>query len=95
MLWAGVLMLRLVRIPHVAGRELDLHLLYVQVTDKGGLARVIKEKLWKEISAVFEFPATCTSGSFTLRKYYVKLLHDFEQVYYFRKTGSVVPPPGG
>ena len=68
-------------------------MLYVQVTEKGGLQTVIKDKLWKEISAVFEFPPTCTSGSFTLRKYYVKLLHDYEQVYYFRKTGAPIPAP--
>lgn len=81
------------RIPHVAGKELDLHILYVQVTEKGGLQAVIKDKLWKEISAVFEFPPTCTSGSFTLRKYYIKLLHDYEQVYFFRKTGAPIPAP--
>eukprot|EP00854_Cymbomonas_tetramitiformis_P011524 gene11524-13619_t len=81
------------RVPQVAGKELDLHVLYTQVTEKGGLDEVIKEKRWKEISSAFNFPATCTSGSFTLRKYYAKLLHDYEQVYYFRKEGAPVPPP--
>mmetsp|Transcript_17604 Transcript_17604/g.38402 ORF Transcript_17604/g.38402 Transcript_17604/m.38402 type:complete len:322 (-) Transcript_17604:826-1791(-) len=81
------------RIPHVAGKELDLHKLYTQVTGKGGLDKVIRDKLWKEISAVFSFPPTCTSGSYTLRKYYSKFLHDYEQVYFFRNVGAPVPPP--
>mmetsp|Transcript_35852 Transcript_35852/g.60416 ORF Transcript_35852/g.60416 Transcript_35852/m.60416 type:complete len:470 (-) Transcript_35852:54-1463(-) len=81
------------RIPHVAGKELDLHKLYVEVTDKGGLEKVIQDKLWKEVLTAFDCPATCTSGSFTLRKYYSKFLHDYEQVYFFRNTGAPVTAP--
>lgn len=55
--------------------------------------QVIKEKRLKEVANAFNLPVTCTSGSFTLRKIYIKLLHDFEQVYFFGTRGKPVPPP--
>ena len=66
----------------------------LQVTSMGGLESVIRHKKWPEVAAPFQFPPTFTSKSFTLRKFYTKLLHDYEQVYYFRHTGTAVPPPG-
>ena len=55
--------------------------------------QVIKEKKWREVASAFNLPSTCTSGSYTLRKTYVKLLHDYEQVYFFNARGKPVPPP--
>ncbi|GMP64857.1 hypothetical protein CsSME_00025926 [Camellia sinensis var. sinensis] len=48
-------------------------------------SNVIKDRRWKEVISVFNFPSTITSASFVLRKYYLSLLYHFEQVYYFRK----------
>ncbi|RWR79269.1 high mobility group B protein 9-like protein isoform X2 [Cinnamomum micranthum f. kanehirae] len=79
-------------IPVMGGKGLDLHLLYVEVTKRGGLEKVIKEKRWKEVIAAFKFPPTTTSASFVLRKYYTSLLHHFEQVYFFKVQGKLVPP---
>ncbi|CAL9768983.1 unnamed protein product [Musa acuminata subsp. burmannicoides] len=80
-------------IPVIGGRELDLHLLYVEVTQRGGLAKVvIEEKKWREVIAAFKFPPTTTSASFVLRRYYLSLLHHYEQVYYFRAQGGLIPP---
>lgn len=42
----------------------------------------------------FKFPTTITSASFVLRKYYLSLLYDFEQVYYFRKQFSPLSTAG-
>ncbi|MCO5582773.1 hypothetical protein L7F22_036672 [Adiantum nelumboides] len=80
-------------IPTIGGKELDLHLLYVEVSSRGGLEQVIRERKWKEVTVVFHFPPTTTSASFVLRKYYVSLLHHYEQVYYFGTQGSLVTPP--
>lgn len=80
-------------IPTIGGKELDLHLLYVEVSSRGGLEQVIKERKWKEVTVVFHFPPTTTSASFVLRKYYVSLLHHYEQVYFFGIQGPLVPPP--
>lgn len=73
------------KIPTVGGRELDLHRLFVEVTSRGGLEKVIRDRKWKEVIVVFNFPTTITSASFVLRKYYLSLLYHFEQVYYFGK----------
>ncbi|RRT79011.1 hypothetical protein B296_00021985 [Ensete ventricosum] len=45
-------------------------------------------------SQAFSFPPTTTSASFVLRRYYLSLLHHYEQVYYFRIQGPLVPPAG-
>eukprot|EP00249_Psilotum_nudum_P011337 c23109_g1_i1 orf=934-2460(+) len=80
-------------IPTIGGKELDLHLLYVEVSSRGGLEQVIKDRKWKEVTVAFNFPPTTTSASFVLRKYYMSLLHHYEQVYFFGVQGQLVPPP--
>ncbi|XP_058093627.1 high mobility group B protein 15-like isoform X2 [Magnolia sinica] len=77
-------------VPTIGGKELDLHRLFVEVTSRGGLEKVIRDRRWKEITAVFSFPSTATNASFILRKYYVSLIHNYEQIYFF---GAQVPPP--
>ncbi|KAJ8624832.1 hypothetical protein MRB53_033362 [Persea americana] len=79
-------------IPVIGGKELDLHLLYGEVTKKGGFEKVVGEKKWKDVIAAFKFPPTTTSASFVLRKYYISLLHHYEQVYFLRLQGKLVPP---
>lgn len=39
------------------------------------------------MTAVFSFPSTATNASFVLRKYYVSLLHHYEQIYFFKAQG--------
>ncbi|RVW90376.1 High mobility group B protein 15 [Vitis vinifera] len=48
---------------------------------------IIRERRWKEVTAVFSFPSTATNASFVLRKYYVSLLHHYEQIYFFKAQG--------
>ena len=55
--------------------------------------QVIKDRKWKEITGVFNFPRTTTSASYVLRKYYITLLHHYEQAYFFGATGYLIPPP--
>ncbi|XP_021906152.1 high mobility group B protein 10 isoform X2 [Carica papaya] len=76
------------KVPTVGGNALDLHRLFVEVTSRGGIEKVIRDRKWKEVIGAFKFPTTITSASFVLRKYYLSLLYDFEQVYYFRKQFS-------
>ncbi|ONK72824.1 uncharacterized protein A4U43_C04F23610 [Asparagus officinalis] len=79
-------------IPVIGGKELNLHQLYVQVTQRGGLEKVILERRWRDVIATFDFPPTTTSASFVLRKYYLSLLHHYEQLYFFRTQGPLVAP---
>ncbi|XVE80653.1 hypothetical protein DITRI_Ditri14bG0156100 [Diplodiscus trichospermus] len=87
-------MFSLDRVPVVGGKALDLYQLFVEVTSRGGLEKVIRDRRWKEVVVAFRFPTTITSASFVLRKYYLSLLYHFEQVYYFRKQVSCVSTPG-
>ncbi|XP_057867734.2 high mobility group B protein 9 isoform X1 [Cryptomeria japonica] len=80
-------------IPKIGGKDLDLHVLYREVTARGGLQMVINERKWKEITVVLNVPRTTTSASFVLRKYYINLLHHYEQVHFFQAQGPLVPPP--
>ena len=48
--------------------------------------QIIRERRWKEVTAVFNFPSTATNASFVLRKYYSSLLYHYEQIYYFKAS---------
>ncbi|KAF2548535.1 hypothetical protein F2Q70_00023509 [Brassica cretica] len=76
------------KVPTVGGSTLDLHRLFVEVTSRGGIAKVIKDKRWREVIGVFKFPNTITSASFVLRRYYFKFLFQMEQVYYLEQSAS-------
>ncbi|MGH0120766.1 UNVERIFIED_CONTAM: hypothetical protein FKN15_027132 [Acipenser sinensis] len=55
------------RIPIMAKQVLDLYMLYMLVTEKGGLVEVINKKLWREITKGLNLPTSITSAAFTLR----------------------------
>ncbi|CAL1354485.1 unnamed protein product [Linum trigynum] len=74
-------------IPIIGGRELDLHRLFVEVTQRGGLQKILGEKRWKDVTATFNFPSTATNASYVLRKYYMSLLQHYEQLYFFKAHG--------
>ncbi|KAI4369758.1 hypothetical protein MLD38_018168 [Melastoma candidum] len=87
-------------IPIIGGKELDLHRLFTEVTSRGGIEKIIRERRWKDVTAIFNFPSTATNASFVLRKYYISLLHHYEQIYFFKErvwtpfsTGSLQSPP--
>ncbi|XP_009781481.1 high mobility group B protein 15 [Nicotiana sylvestris] len=71
-------------IPVIGGKPLDLHRLFVEVTTRGGIAKVLGGKRWKEVTTVFSFPSSATNASFILRKYYISLIYHYERVYYFK-----------
>uniref|UniRef100_A0ABM5EL89 AT-rich interactive domain-containing protein 3 n=1 Tax=Pogona vitticeps TaxID=103695 RepID=A0ABM5EL89_9SAUR len=66
------------RIPIMAKQVLDLFMLYVLVTEKGGLVEVINKKLWREITKGLKLPTSITSAAFTLRTQYMKYLYPYE-----------------
>lgn len=43
------------RVPVIGGKELDLHLLYVEVTQRGGLAKVNRSHLYNSFMAMPTF----------------------------------------
>ncbi|KAL8264230.1 hypothetical protein R6Q59_022360 [Mikania micrantha] len=80
------------KIPVIGGSSLDLHRLFVEVTSRGGIEKIVSDRRWKEVMAVFKFGPTITNASFVLRKYYLSLLYHFEQVYYFHKKTPTISP---
>ncbi|KAL6506653.1 hypothetical protein OROHE_022485 [Orobanche hederae] len=82
------------QIPVIGAKELNLHVLYVEVTKRGGYAKVVNEKKWREISCVFDFSPTTTSASYALRKHYSTILHHYELVYFFRLQASMLNQTG-
>ncbi|CAH2038901.1 unnamed protein product [Thlaspi arvense] len=78
-------------VPIIGGRDLDLHKLFVEVTSRGGINKILHERRWKEVTATFVFPPTATNASYVLRKYYFSLLNNYEQIYYFRSNGQIPP----
>lgn len=79
-------------IPVIGGKELDLQVLYVETTNRGGYDKVVAEKKWREVGSVFCFSATTTSASFVLKKHYFSLLYHYEQVHFFKIQGPVSTP---
>ncbi|KAG2305711.1 hypothetical protein Bca52824_025459 [Brassica carinata] len=80
------------KVPTVGGSTLDLHRLFVEVTSRGGIAKVIKDRRWREVIGAFNFPNTITSASFVLRRYYFKFLFQMEHVYYLEQSASSMKP---
>ncbi|GMI82453.1 hypothetical protein like AT1G76110 [Hibiscus trionum] len=79
-------------IPVIGGKELDLHVLYVEATKRGGYEKVVSEKKWREVGSVFRLSPTTTSASFVLRRHYFSLLFHYEQVHFFKMKGPLVTP---
>lgn len=77
-------------VPTIGGKSLDLHRLFAEVTSRGGLEKVIGDRKWKEVIAAFQFPSTITSASFVLRKYYLSLLHSYEQIYFLQTKQPII-----
>ncbi|GKD53232.1 high mobility group B protein 10, partial [Tanacetum coccineum] len=78
------------RIPIIEGSSLDLHCLFIEVTSRGGFEKIVSDRRWREVMAVFKFGPTITNASFVLRKAYLSLLYHFEQVYFFRKKSPTL-----
>eukprot|EP00250_Pteridium_aquilinum_P013886 c21635_g2_i1 orf=1-1287(-) len=80
-------------VPKVEGLDLNLHAFYCEVTARCGLVQVIRLAQWKELSEVLGISKVSFSTPYVLRKHYTSLLFHYEQVYYFRVEGQLLPPP--
>ncbi|EOA18414.1 hypothetical protein CARUB_v10006957mg [Capsella rubella] len=72
------------KIPIVCGDRLDLHQLFCEVTCRGGLEMVIKDRRCKEVMEALQFKGALSNAAAVLRKNYRKMLFAFEHVYYFQ-----------
>eukprot|EP01112_Ceratiomyxa_fruticulosa_P014137 TRINITY_DN4028_c0_g2_i1.p1 TRINITY_DN4028_c0_g2~~TRINITY_DN4028_c0_g2_i1.p1 ORF type:complete len:526 (-),score=113.87 TRINITY_DN4028_c0_g2_i1:182-1759(-) len=70
------------QLPKIGKKELDVYLLYKEVTQHGGLEKVIAGKLWKPIVAQFQFPSNVTNPAYTLRVNYLRYLYPYERKFF-------------
>ncbi|CAH2033443.1 unnamed protein product [Thlaspi arvense] len=76
------------RIPVVAGHNLDLHRLFIEVTTRGGVEQVIKNRKCKAVIQSLNVSTTTTNAAYLLKKYYLDILFAFEHVYFFQEPLS-------
>ncbi|KAI9270219.1 hypothetical protein EDC94DRAFT_598475 [Helicostylum pulchrum] len=65
--------------PVLGGKKIDLYKLYREVVAAGGFDQVTKKRSWKQIGAIFEFPATCTNSAYILKGLYIRNLLGWEE----------------
>ncbi|XP_012556991.2 uncharacterized protein LOC100206911 isoform X1 [Hydra vulgaris] len=66
------------KIPVIARKPLDIFILYNTVQKYGGFEQTLKNRMWSQIARELDLPRTMTSGAFTLKLKYVRLLYQFE-----------------
>lgn len=70
------------RLPTLGFKELDLCILYNEVTKRNGIDAVIANKQWKEVAEALQLPSSCTDSGFRLRLHYKKYLEAFERRFF-------------
>ncbi|XP_071543955.1 trithorax group protein osa-like isoform X11 [Panulirus ornatus] len=75
--------------PTISKNPLDLYALYLHVRERGGFVEVTKNKQWKDVAAVMGIGAS-SSGSYTLRKHYMKHILAYECKF---DRGGIDPQP--
>mmetsp|Transcript_15454 Transcript_15454/g.63046 ORF Transcript_15454/g.63046 Transcript_15454/m.63046 type:complete len:321 (-) Transcript_15454:127-1089(-) len=70
------------RLPTLGFKELDLWVLYKEVTRRRGVDAVIAKKQWKEVADALNLPASCTDSGFRLRLHYTKYLEQYEKAHF-------------
>ncbi|CAA7049495.1 unnamed protein product [Microthlaspi erraticum] len=83
-------------IPKVRFADMDLHKIFVEVTSRGGIDKIVKEEKWKETFDTFNFPKSQRNPIFRkhVLQYYYSLLRNYEMVYFFKARGQVPPLTG-
>ncbi|XP_018022367.1 AT-rich interactive domain-containing protein 2 isoform X1 [Hyalella azteca] len=68
------------RLPRINGKGVDLYLLYVVVTARGGWQKVNARNEWEEILEDFRLPPACVNSSVALKQIYMRYLDTYERV---------------
>ncbi|CAI9768902.1 unnamed protein product [Fraxinus pennsylvanica] len=64
--------------------NLDLHLLYKEVTQRGGFHQVTKYGKWYEVASILNLQCSVSMRPIELQTVYENLLYQFEQMYHYR-----------
>lgn len=60
--------------PVLGGRRLDLYKIFQVVAASGGFDEVTKNRGWKQVGDIFQFPSTCTNSAYILKGVYIRNL---------------------
>ncbi|XP_042232541.1 AT-rich interactive domain-containing protein 2-like [Homarus americanus] len=60
------------RLPRINGKGVDLYLLYVVVTARGGWQKVNARCEWDDILEDFRLPAACVNSATALKHIYIR-----------------------
>ncbi|CEP09228.1 hypothetical protein [Parasitella parasitica] len=76
--------------PVLGGRRLDLYKIFQVVVNSGGFDEVTKNRGWKQVGDIFQFPSTCTNSAYILKGVYIRNLLGWEEEKLWSKDW--VPP---
>lgn len=58
---------------------MDLYKIFQVVTASGGFDEVTKNRGWKQVGDIFQFPSTCTNSAYILKGVYIRNLLGWEE----------------
>ncbi|KAK7084791.1 AT-rich interactive domain-containing protein 2 [Halocaridina rubra] len=76
------------RLPRINGKGVDLYLLYVVVTARGGWQKVNARAEWEDILEDFRLPSGCTNSSTALKYIYIRYLDAYERINFLGEDGE-------
>ncbi|XP_042232788.1 AT-rich interactive domain-containing protein 2-like isoform X3 [Homarus americanus] len=76
------------RLPRINGKGVDLYLLYVVVTARGGWQKVNARCEWDDILEDFRLPAACVNSATALKHIYIRYLDAYERINFLGEDGE-------
>ncbi|XP_068209041.1 AT-rich interactive domain-containing protein 2 isoform X4 [Palaemon carinicauda] len=76
------------RLPRINGKGVDLYLLYVVVTARGGWQKVNARAEWEDILEDFRLPSGCINSSTALKHIYIRYLDVYERINFLGEDGE-------
>ncbi|XP_047468645.1 AT-rich interactive domain-containing protein 2-like isoform X3 [Penaeus chinensis] len=76
------------RLPRINGKGVDLYLLYVVVTARGGWQKVNARCEWDELLEDFRLPAACVNSATALKHIYIRYLDAYERINFLGEDGE-------
>lgn len=69
--------------PKISGKIIDLHLLYSEVTERGGFAKVNNRDEWDEVLPAIDLKDKCVNASAAIKLIYRRFLEKYERLTFF------------
>ncbi|KAG5396989.1 hypothetical protein IGI04_018803 [Brassica rapa subsp. trilocularis] len=76
---------RIVKDPNVGGEILDLHQLFIEVINRGGIEKMIRDCKCNEVIGTFNLKTEVKNAAYVLRKTYLNMLSELEHMYFFKE----------